>query len=311
MILGLSHVALTVNNLDESILFYQRFLDVKVLSDAERKGEWIDKVTGIPGFHSRTVYLSITPYQHLELFGFFNPPTLSVNGAVAPKVGIVGCDIIWPSRDRPWPATLANNSDLDDVKSGETYEEPFGKCSLVNLKDPDGLNYRILMIRQEPRNLEFAAVGVSICPKVVTQDIQTSLRFYRDVLGLKIATQGTSTVEGESIEWILIKGTRGVCLRLVKPLAVDVLPMKSWKMERIGFTHVAFAVNGLEKFYKDLSEKGVSFRSPPQAVSIGPHEGGRVVYLSCPEGVTLEFIESPLTVLSRDASSTATGRQHE
>ena len=64
MILGLSHMGLTVSNLDQSLKYYQENLGFKLLSSAERKGDWIDKMTGISGFHSRTVYLSLSPYHH-------------------------------------------------------------------------------------------------------------------------------------------------------------------------------------------------------------------------------------------------------
>jgi hypothetical protein len=67
-------------------------------------------------------------------------------------------------------------------------------------------------------------------------------------------------------------------------------------MERIGFTHVGFALKNLERYYTEIKEKQVIFKSPPQSVNIGPHKGGKAVYFSAPEGITLEFIESPLTL---------------
>lgn len=72
MFIGLSHIGLMTKNLEESLHSYQNTHGFTILSDAERKGEWGERVTGIPGFHSRTVYLSVTPYQHLEAFEFFH-----------------------------------------------------------------------------------------------------------------------------------------------------------------------------------------------------------------------------------------------
>jgi len=46
MILGLSHMGLTVSNLDQSLKYYRENFGFKVLSNAERKGDWIDKMTG-------------------------------------------------------------------------------------------------------------------------------------------------------------------------------------------------------------------------------------------------------------------------
>ena len=47
MILGLSHIGLTVSDLGLSLKFYQGRLGLQVLSDAERKGEVIDRATGL------------------------------------------------------------------------------------------------------------------------------------------------------------------------------------------------------------------------------------------------------------------------
>ena len=64
-------------------------------------------------------------------------------------------------------------------------------------------------------------------------------------------------------------------------------------MQRIGYSHAAFGVSHLDQYYLELKEKGVSFKSPPQSVAIGPHQGGKAVYMHTPDGNALEFIDSP------------------
>ena len=50
MILGLSHLGITVKNMEDVIAAYKESFGFHVLSDAERKGEVIERITGIPNF---------------------------------------------------------------------------------------------------------------------------------------------------------------------------------------------------------------------------------------------------------------------
>ena len=91
MILGLSHMGLTVSKLDSSLHYFQENFGFTILSDAERRGEWVEKITGIPGFHTRTVYLSLSPCRHFEVFGFFHPQAIPPERENHFRVGILGC----------------------------------------------------------------------------------------------------------------------------------------------------------------------------------------------------------------------------
>jgi hypothetical protein len=105
--------------------------------------------------------------------------------------------------------------------------------------------------------------------------------------------EGDATSAGKSVRWALLRSKTGFCVKLLSPVNSTILPAAPWKMQRIGFTHVAFGVENLERFYLKLKDK-VNFKSPPTSVSAGPHQGGQAVYLTSPEGITLEFIDSPL-----------------
>lgn len=307
MILGLSHIALTVREVDESIRYYQEAFGLDVLSDAERKGEWIDKITGIPGFHTRTVYLSVTPYQHLELFGFYHPKTLPTEKETAPRVGILYgafmtehleslSELTEAAKDRAWSNVILDIG-----------EEPYGKCRVLTLLDPNGVVLRIVEAGKEYTDGEGSSENVLLYPAFIVENMESSVRFYRDILGLEIASQGAPVPVPERddvqphksrmpVRWVLFKSPAGTCLKLIQPLNSRLLPARPWQMERIGFTHVAFAVKNLEGYQAELATRNVNFKSPPQSVTIGPHKGGKVVYLSTPEGIVLELLDSPLTV---------------
>ena len=63
-------------------------------------------------------------------------------------------------------------------------------------------------------------------------------------------------------------------------------------MERTDLSHAPFGVENLGEYYLKLKNK-VNVKSPPTSVA-GPHQGGQAVYLTSPEKITLEFIDSPL-----------------
>jgi catechol 2,3-dioxygenase-like lactoylglutathione lyase family enzyme len=300
MILGLSHLGLTVSKLESSLDYYQKKLGFTVLSDAERKGEWVEKITGIPGFHTRSVYLSLSPCHHFEVFGFFHPQVIPPERESRFRVGILGCVLntdrlesllVWddPEEARRWAPLLGRK------------EEPFGGCRIIHLKDPDGLSLRVLEEKVERMKAQSPLADLRY-PVFLVENMEASLSFYGDLLGLRVDGQGKNSsgeVEGEgatpgkSARWAVLRSRAGFCLKLVSPSDPEILPAAPWKMQRIGFTHAAFGVENLEGYYLRLKDK-VNFKSPPTPVNAGPHQGGQAVYLTSPEGITLEFIDSPL-----------------
>jgi catechol 2,3-dioxygenase-like lactoylglutathione lyase family enzyme len=301
MILGLSHMGLTVSKLDSSLDYYRKNLGLKVLSDAERKGEWVEKITGIPGFHTRTVYLSLSPCHHFEIFGFFHPQAISPERESRFRVGILGCVLN--------TAQLESLPVRDDLEEAQRWapllgreEEPFSGCRVVHLKDPDGLSLRVLEEKiGRMKTLSSSAADLRY-PVFLVENMETSLSFYGDLLGLRIDGQGKNSSEeievksatsGRSVRWAVLRGNAGFCLKLVSPSDSEILPALPWKMQKIGFTHAAFGVENLGEYYLKLKDK-VNFKSAPTSVSAGPHQGGQAVYLTSPEGIILEFIDSPL-----------------
>lgn len=287
---------MTVSALDDSLKFYRKTLGFMVLSDAERKGEWVDKITGIPGFHTRTVYLSITTYRHLEVFGFFNPQTIPSEKNDGLRVGILYCAFMG-QRQRNFDS-LARAKAMGNPKEG-----PYRGQQVVRLRDPDGLLLRIIEPDGEERPEQKGLIRDFLYPAIAVANIDESNLFFRDVLGMAILSEGISSVEGGSqvkdclhtpFRWVLFRAPTGPCLKLIQPLNLKIFPPELWKMQRVGFTHVAFGVKNLEEFYLQLTKRKVNFKSSPQPVTIGPHQGGKAAYLSTPEGLTLEFIDSPL-----------------
>ena len=223
MILGLSHIGLTVSALDDSLNFYRETLGFTVLSDAERKGEWVDKITGIPGFHTRTVYLSVTPYRHMEVFGFFNPQTIPPEKNAGLRVGILYCAFMAKGRQ--------NFDSLAGAKAvGNPKEGVYRRQQVVPLQDPDGLLLRVIEPEGEERAEQRGLIRDFLYPAIVVANIDESNLFFRDVLGMAIMSEGISSLEKESQEkdrlqwpfrWVLFRAPTGTCLKLIQPLNLE------------------------------------------------------------------------------------------
>jgi catechol 2,3-dioxygenase-like lactoylglutathione lyase family enzyme len=170
------------------------------------------------------------------------------------------------------------------------------------LKDPDGLSLRVVETKGKEGTDKHPVSVDMLYPVFLVESIEGSLSFYRDLLGLNVDGQGEHPSEqietnaesaSKSVRWALLRSKTGFSVKLLSPVNSTILPAAPWKMERIGFTHVAFGVENLGGYYLKLKDK-VNFKSPPTSVSAGPHQGGQAVYLTSADGITLEFIDSPL-----------------
>lgn len=62
---------------------------------------------------------------------------------------------------------------------------------------------------------------------------------------------------------------------------------------RAGNSHLCILVDDLRASYDDLIARGVLFNSKPVEITSGPNAGGLVIYLSDPDGYTLELFQPP------------------
>src|SRR5881398_3733381 len=109
-------------------------------------------------------------------------------------------------------------------------------------------------------------------------DLEKTVAFYKDVLGLKETRRHTSG-----------RGSQLVFLRA--PESNEEIEL--CKFDQSGpvvvgpdLTHLAFEVDDLDKFAKHAASKGYP-------LSDGPHStnGGRIAFIDAPEGYEIELIE--------------------
>ena len=139
----------------------------------------------------------------------------------------------------------------------------------------------------------------------VVSDMQRSLAFYRDLLGLKVEREGIQ--EGETISQVVgypdarlhtvYLGTGDMkhsltLLQYLNPPGGSIAPTN---LNDVGATHLGFIVDDLDALYQDLSAKGVKFLGPPVNHPKRIY-GRKVSYLQDPDGNWLEFLEGAPTV---------------
>lgn len=132
---------------------------------------------------------------------------------------------------------------------------------------------------------------------IAVTNMEKSLHFYRELLGLKIVRSMDES--GECINNML--SLKEVKVKTVKMSAnngvtmIELLEFKSHPKEKqsreiyeIGVSHVAFTVNNLNKTYEFLSKSGVKFNAPPQ---ISPDGYAKVTFCQDPDGTPVELVE--------------------
>jgi catechol 2,3-dioxygenase-like lactoylglutathione lyase family enzyme len=131
---------------------------------------------------------------------------------------------------------------------------------------------------------------------IVVKDIEASLHFYRDLLGLKVSKRMNE--QGEYIDRVL--GLKDVKITTVKLAADDggmiellYFGPHQGKSQNLGIyqeglTHIALTVDDLDSEYKRLSDAGIVFISPPQ---LSPDGSAKVAFCRDPQGVFVELVE--------------------
>ena len=161
---------------------------------------------------------------------------------------------------------------------------------------------------------------------LVCAELRSSLRFYRDLLGLPVLDEGR--VEGEDIDTLLAeKGVRlayaeldlgrGQVLELLQrtgeaspgaATAASPATSPAWRstaahsatgvgLPAAGVAHIAFEVADLGALVPRLRAAGVRLRSEPVVLlEEGRWHGAQAVYAEDPDGVIVELVELPRQV---------------
>lgn len=117
-------------------------------------------------------------------------------------------------------------------------------------------------------------------------DLERTVKFYRDVLGL-VETRRHKSPRGS--ELVFMKAPESEEL-----VELCYFPSSGPVQVQADLTHLAFEVESLEAFGKHLAACGVAF-------SDGPHlrpDGGGFAFVDAPEGYEIELIQRPQQLLA-------------
>ncbi|MDG5760815.1 VOC family protein [Natronococcus sp. A-GB1] len=129
---------------------------------------------------------------------------------------------------------------------------------------------------------------------VTVDDLEETLPFYRDVLGLEVldrfSVEGKAFadavgVDGAGADFVHLDAN-GVRLELVE-YDSEANPRSTPELDEPGATHVGLAVADLEGFYADLPEDVPTISEPRTTAS-----GTSICFLRDPEGNLVEVLET-------------------
>jgi catechol 2,3-dioxygenase-like lactoylglutathione lyase family enzyme len=136
---------------------------------------------------------------------------------------------------------------------------------------------------------------------ITVRDLEASIRFYHDVLGLEFSNEPSPWFDGEELASAV--GVPGAILRQVSLRAGDTtLELLEYrnppstttsplKPNDRGASHIAFLVDDIEAKKAELEARGIEFYSSVNVVDEGVLAGWRWVYFEDPDGYPLELVE--------------------
>lgn len=137
-------------------------------------------------------------------------------------------------------------------------------------------------------------------------DIEQSIIFYRDALGMELVhrqtqhNEYTSKLVGLPNAHLLVAQFKfphvpafsGHVLELVQYIHPPGIKLDARTMNT-GSAHMAFNVEDADAEYERLSTMGVRFRNPPISITQGINIGGKAAYFLDPDDITLEMMQLP------------------
>jgi MIP family channel proteins len=199
-VVAVGAIGLTVSDMDRSVAFYRDVLDFEKVSDVEVSGPAHEQLTGVLGLRARVVVMRLGQ-ERIELTEYLAP-----RGRAAPAdsrsndvwfqhIAIITNDVqqayLWLRRHQvqhvsPGPQRLPD------------WNPKAGGIKAFYFRDPDGHPLEILEFPPDKGDARWRRAGNGIFlgidhTAIVVTDTERSLRFYRDLLGLRVV--------GESENW--------------------------------------------------------------------------------------------------------------
>jgi len=134
---------------------------------------------------------------------------------------------------------------------------------------------------------------------LVVKDLERSVSFYRDVLGLELVGRAREEgayisslvgLPGVIVEWAKLKGAGGHLVELLQYISEPLSAPESelGRANRPGCSHLAFTVLDIESMFRALTGAGFRCNHAPLTA---PDGRVKVMYAHDPDGIILELVE--------------------
>lgn len=232
---GVDAIGITVSDMDRAVDFYSRVLTFQKLSDIEVAGEEYEQLEGVFGVRMRVVRMKLGD-ESIELTEYLAPKGRPIpvdsrsNDRWFQHIAIIVSDI-----DRAYRVLRQNK--VEHASTGPQRLPDWNKnaagIAAFYFKDPDGHPVEILQFPPDKglakwhRTTDKTFLGIDHTA-IVVADTDSSLRFYRDLLGMKIAGEsenyGTeqehlNNVFGAHLRITALRGAIGPGIELLEYLA--------------------------------------------------------------------------------------------
>jgi catechol 2,3-dioxygenase-like lactoylglutathione lyase family enzyme len=131
---------------------------------------------------------------------------------------------------------------------------------------------------------------------IIAGDLEKSLHFYRDLLGLEVIQDFSDDsdyineitgLRGANVHMVKLKAPDGMVLELLDYVTHPTGPVKM-QVHNVGACHLAFRVGNIDAAYEQLSKNGVRFISKPVLSSEGI---AKVCFCFDPNDIRIELVE--------------------
>jgi catechol 2,3-dioxygenase-like lactoylglutathione lyase family enzyme len=193
-VLGIGTIVITVGDMDRSLDFYSRVLTFEKVSDTELAGDDVEHLFGVFGARVRVVRMKLGD-ESVELVQFLAPRGRSIpvdsrsNDLWFQHIAVIVSDM-----DRAYQVLRQNK--VEHASSGPQrlpdWNKNAGGIKAFYFKDPDEHPVEILEFPEgkgDPkwhRGTDRLFLGIDHTA-IAVSDTDTSLKFYRDLLGLRVA----------------------------------------------------------------------------------------------------------------------------
>ena len=110
-------------------------------------------------------------------------------------------------------------------------------------------------------------------------DIERTVKFYQDALGLTVARRSVSP-RGAQIVFLATPNSE-------EEIEICQLPSSPSVQVQPDLMHLAFEVDSIEKFVAEIAKKGITLSDGPTKTG----SGATIAFIDAPEGYEIELIE--------------------